>query len=175
MWNCEHMREQLSDMIDGTLDAGSTVALSAHLEECGACRREYHALKATVECVRNLAIPDGRRAQQQALYHLRRAASEEVVTRPHIGWPVSWMTRALAVATLVILVCFGSSSVMMDPQLSPVVATAPAGGKGLPTPGELDEMASLHAVQSFPLAPGDAVVLQETLADAKSRLHDGTP
>jgi hypothetical protein len=41
----------------------------------------------------------------------------------------------------------------------------------LPGPRELDEMVSMHAVQSFTIPVADAETQQVALADATARLH----
>jgi predicted anti-sigma-YlaC factor YlaD len=169
---CNHMREQLSDFLDGTLDSGRSVVLTAHLEECMECRREYNALKSTVDMLRSSAVPDGIHAQRRALTNLRATLRAEAPQKQFAGFRISLVPiTGVIAATLVWLIVSRSPSLPpnngYDPQQL-VAQTTPK--SGLPTSFELDEMASRHAVHSFAIAAGDAGEQQETLADATSRL-----
>jgi hypothetical protein len=52
--NCEELREMLTEYIDGRLDAGTTAAVSAHLDQCADCRRLDEELRATVAALGDL-------------------------------------------------------------------------------------------------------------------------
>ena len=170
---CEQYQEHLSDFLDGTLDASRSVAMKAHLEDCGACRREYIALKNTVAMVRESTVPDGGRAQRAALRNLRAAVCTHPSPRRWAFGRLSMIPAGAALATSLawILVVHNpirqrSDASNQDPPIFNL-----SGGHGLPTSMELDEMASQHALHSFAIAAGDGGEDQEKLADARSRLH----
>ena len=50
----EHVRERLSDYIDGALPSGEREAVRSHLEECADCRADYVELRATQKLMQNL-------------------------------------------------------------------------------------------------------------------------
>jgi anti-sigma factor RsiW len=170
---CDHNLELLSDFLDGKLDAARSVSLSKHLDSCSYCRAEYYALRNTIGMLQSAVVPDGARAQRQALRDLRAA----VYTQPRQRrWSMNGLRLIPAGAVLAASLAWvlvvhnpvrpGNNASNQDPRIASVAA-----GHGLPTSFELDEMASQHALHSFAIAAGDAGEDQETLADATSRLH----
>jgi anti-sigma factor RsiW len=169
---CNHMREQFSEFLDGTLDSGRSVALKAHLEECMECRREYNALKSTVAMLRSSAVPDGIHEQRRMLTNLRASLRTETPRNRFARYRMGLVPITGAIAASLVWLIMSHSPILPpnsgDDLQQLVAQTTPR--SGLPTSSELDEMASLHAVHSFAIAAGDAGEQQETLADATSRL-----
>ncbi|MFZ5449644.1 MAG: zf-HC2 domain-containing protein [Thermodesulfobacteriota bacterium] len=54
---CQEMRELMSAWLDGELDKAMEAALSAHLNECEACRQEWQKLRALESALGRLAAP----------------------------------------------------------------------------------------------------------------------
>jgi hypothetical protein len=58
---CNHIRQLLSEYIDGMLDASEMAAVQGHLHECADCSREYEALSSLVRKlgdIRAIKVPD---------------------------------------------------------------------------------------------------------------------
>ena len=55
MSNCEHYRQQISQLLDGELPAGQAQTLRAHLRTCPDCRRVYDDFPAIQAAVRDAA------------------------------------------------------------------------------------------------------------------------
>lgn len=55
MSNCEHYRQQISQLLDGELPAGQAQTLRAHLRTCPDCRRAYDDFLAIQAAVRDAA------------------------------------------------------------------------------------------------------------------------
>jgi hypothetical protein len=53
---CPHIRQILSEYIDGTLDAPAITAVSDHLQGCKDCRREHEALRSLIMELGNIPI-----------------------------------------------------------------------------------------------------------------------
>ena len=175
MSTCERLQAQLNSFLDGELDASHSVSLSAHLDECPACRRELTALRSTQALLRTAPVPDGKQAQRQALASFRNAVAVEQAAAPVPRRRPLWQgALASAMATMVLGVMVYQYSFRPVPTLPPMDTTrmvaSAAGPNGLPTADELDEMTSLHAAQSFAVPAGDDGVQETTLADANSRL-----
>lgn len=176
MSTCEHYIDQLSDFLDGTLDSTRSIALSAHMEECSHCRREYNALRNTLNLLHSAVVPDGVQEHRYVLAKLRSSISTEAASTrrtPLSGFRFAAASLAAAVLLAVVLgryslVSFESPVVRGNVQDNLIVSTATA--NNLPTSSELDEMATLHAVQSIAVSAGDGGDQQDTLADATSRL-----
>jgi anti-sigma factor RsiW len=55
---CQDVQRQLSDYVDGQLDADAYVVVEAHVEGCVACRREARELEETVRLLRGMPDPE---------------------------------------------------------------------------------------------------------------------
>ncbi len=130
---CQAVQAQLSAWLDQELDAAAGAALSAHVEGCEACRREWRQLTALDAALGNLAapVPSGLAAQVAA--QIRRPRR-----RP------GWQSAALA-ACLVLGIALGG--------------TLARGFHGAAAPGETGaEVASLEDFHDFPQGSLGAVV-----------------
>ncbi len=173
MSNCEPNIELLSDFLDGTLDAARSISLSKHLDSCSNCRAEYHALRNTVTMLQSSSVPNGDRAQRRALINMRNAvvADAPPAKRRYAGIRLAAATLAAGGLAAITIQLGPRTTINSGSALNPPLLLASrSASHSLPTAVELDEMASLHAVQSFAVAAGDAGDQQETLADANSRL-----
>lgn len=190
---CERLRAQFNDFLDGTLGAGQAQELNAHLQECGACRAEYHALKATQEMVRRAGgvVEGGAQAKERVMSRFRQSAASALERHPSTpaaertpAWErprllASWRARLLlgGGATFATgALCLFAVQRLRPPLPSPagaggpiLIATASC-GPALPSASDLDQMISAHAVQSFAIQNGSAEMQQEALDDANSRL-----
>ena len=54
---CQEVREQLSAWLDDELDAVVSAAISAHLDKCEACRRQWRQLRALEGALGDLSAP----------------------------------------------------------------------------------------------------------------------
>jgi predicted anti-sigma-YlaC factor YlaD len=97
MVTCERIQAHLNDFLDGTLAATEAQELNAHLQECGACRAEYRALKATLELVRGVPAPYDRETRQRVMarfQHEVAPAPTSLGTAPSFQLPV-WRLRLM--------------------------------------------------------------------------------
>jgi len=181
MATCERIQAHLNEFLDGTLGAVQAEELNAHLQECSACRAEYRALKATLEMVRSVTVPDGLESHRRVMARFRQAvtpATEPLPLKPAFRLPV-WRARLVplgAAAMTVALICLIGLPQLHHERSAPatggpiVLATASC-TTNLPTADDLDQMVSAHAVQSFTVQNGSEEPQQEALADANSRLR----
>lgn len=108
MMTHDEARERLSGLIDGALDAREAANVSAHLDECAACRTDLAQLRATVAMLREVEpvqAPEGFaaavRGRLEQLGPARRSAWERVqAALPHVRW--SWKTAAAAAAVAMV-------------------------------------------------------------------------
>jgi predicted anti-sigma-YlaC factor YlaD len=181
MSTCERMQSHLNDFLDGTLGSAQAQVLNAHLQECGECRREYHALHATRDLVRNIAVPDGVEAQQRVMTRFRQQIRTESARVPVTAFalPLTWRMPVLgfgaavgvAMALLLIFVPrLHTSTRQTSVGNGPIILATAACESTLPTADALDEMTSAHAVQSLSVQNGSEEPEHEALADANSRL-----
>jgi hypothetical protein len=182
MVTCERIQAHLNDFLDGTLAATEAQELNAHLQECGACRAEYRALKATLELVRGVPAPYDRETRQRVMarfQHEVAPAPTSLGTAPSFQLPV-WRLRLMpfsaAVVTVALLGVIGLPFLRHErPKVpagdGPIVLTTASCNASLPTADDLDQMVSAHAVQSLTVQNGSEEAQQEALADANSRLR----
>jgi hypothetical protein len=182
MGTCERAQAHLNDFLDGTLGAAQAQEINAHLQDCAACRDEYHALKTTQELVHNAAVPGGEEARRRVMAHFRQAVAPEsgaVLPASPEAVRIAWRKRLLpygaAVATagvlcLAVLVPLHYSNERTTGEKTPVIIATASCTSDLPTADNLDQMASAHAVQSLTVQNGSEEMQQEALADANSRL-----
>lgn len=179
---CKRVRAHLNDFLDGTLGAEHAQELNAHLLDCGECRSEYRALKATQELVRHAPVADGSAAQKRVMARFRQAVASPDPTPvvppapPRVVFPIR---RAVPLGAA--MMAAGLLCVYMLPRIHPIhesaalsdtpilLATASC-APNLPTADALDQMTSAHAVQSFTIQNGSVELQRETLADVNSRL-----
>jgi anti-sigma factor RsiW len=122
---CFHVQDKLSAWLDDELDEATAAALSAHVEQCAACRRAWHQLRALNAALDRLTVPTPAGLAEKVAARLPR--------RPRRQW---WQSVALA-ACLVMGVALGS--------------TLARSFHGLTTPSDNNtEVASLEVFQDFP-------------------------
>jgi anti-sigma factor RsiW len=122
---CHEVQERLSAWLDGELPEAVGVALTAHLERCETCRREWLQLRALDAALDNLAAP------------VPPGLAEKVAAR--VWRPprrLGWQSAALA-ACLVLGIALGGSLARS------FHGTAAATGNGA-------EVASLEVFHDFP-------------------------
>ncbi len=181
MDTCKRVRAHLNDFLDGTLGAEHAQELNAHLLDCGECRGEYRALKATQELIRHAPVVDGDAAQKRVMARFRQtvaspAPAPAITPKPRVVFP---MRRALPLGAA--MMAAGLLCVYMLPRIhpihdsaalsdSPILPATASCAPNLPTADALDQMTSAHAVQSFTIQNGSVELQRETLADVNSRL-----
>jgi anti-sigma factor RsiW len=130
---CQAVREQLSTWLDDELSEAAGAILTAHLERCEACRREWRKLTALDAALSNLAAPAPVGLAEKVVARLRR---------PHRR--PGWQSAALA-ACLVLGIALGG--------------TVARSFYGPATPSEAGaEVASLEVFHDFPQGSLGAVV-----------------
>jgi len=131
---CQAVQSQLSAWLDHELDEAAGAVLSAHLEGCEACRREWRQLTALDAALGNLAAPVPSGLAQKVVAQVRRPRR-----RP------GWQSAALA-ACLVLGIALGG--------------TLARGFYGAAAPSETgSELASLEDFRDFPQGSLGAVVV----------------
>jgi anti-sigma factor RsiW len=95
--DCQAVKEQLSAWLDQELDADVGAILTAHLEKCPACRREWRQLTALEAALGNLAAPAPIGLAEKVVAKVRR---------PHRR--SRWQSAALA-ACLVMGIALGGA------------------------------------------------------------------
>jgi anti-sigma factor RsiW len=130
---CQKVKAQLSAWLDQELDADVGAVLTAHLEGCEACRREWRELTALDAALSNLAAPVPSGLAEKVVAQVRR---------PHRR--PGWQSAALA-ACLVLGIALGG--------------TMARSFYGAATPNEAGaEVASLEVFHDFPQGSLGAVV-----------------
>jgi predicted anti-sigma-YlaC factor YlaD len=177
MMDCETVQSFLDDLLDGTLGAAQAEAVSAHLYDCGDCRREYQALRATVEMVRSMKTPDAGASRLRVMNRFRA-----MTDAPEPAHPMRWrlvlaptgMVSAAVLLWVLWLVPHNSDSVSRSSEVqSPVIAVT-AAASHLPSQSDLDQMTSMHVLESFSIPDGERGMQRDALADATARLQAGS-
>lgn len=121
---CQEVREQLSAWLDAELDEATEALLSAHVEKCAACRREWRQLTALETALGELSAP------------MPPGLAEKVLAQMQPRRRQWWQSVALA-ACLVLGVALGGGMArsFYDPAASS---------------GTASEVASLEVFQDFP-------------------------
>jgi anti-sigma factor RsiW len=94
---CQEVREQLSAWLDAELDEAAAAALSAHVDQCAACQREWRQLTALETALGQLSAPVPVGLAEKVLAQVRPPRRRQ--------W---WQSVALA-ACLVLGVALGGS------------------------------------------------------------------
>lgn len=84
MSNCEHYRQQISQLLDGELPAGQAQTLRAHLRTCPDCRRAYDDFLAIQAAVRDAAAEPPANLTARIMQQVRR---EPVPMAPRAAAP----------------------------------------------------------------------------------------
>lgn len=84
MSNCEHYRQQISQLLDGELPAGQVQTLRAHLRTCPDCRRAYDDFLAIQAAVRDAAAEPPADLAARIMQQVRR---EPVPMAPRTATP----------------------------------------------------------------------------------------
>jgi anti-sigma factor RsiW len=130
---CQTVQTQLSAWLDDELSEATGAMLTAHLEGCEACRREWRQLKALDDALGNLAAPVPMGLAEKVVAQVRRPRRRS-----------GWQAAALA-ACLVLGIALGGT-----------MARSFYGGA---TPNEAGaEVASLEDFHDFPQGSLGAVV-----------------
>jgi anti-sigma factor RsiW len=122
---CHEVQERLSAWLDGELPEAVGAALTAHLERCETCRREWLQLRALDAALDNLAAPVPPGLAEKVAARVRRPPRR-----------LGWQSAALA-ACLVLGIALGGSLARS------FHGTAAATGNGA-------EVASLEVFHDFP-------------------------
>jgi anti-sigma factor RsiW len=170
MLTCDRATALIHDCLDGTLGAEPAVALTAHLQQCPACQREYAALKATQALLRSAPLPDAEPARERVLARFRHTVGAMERPRRRPLW--TWRPLPVGLATAATLLLFGLATLPWRPAENGSLfsETLNVEDAGLPSAADLDRMASLHAAQSAGVLPAGAELQQDALSDANSRL-----
>ena len=130
---CQAVQTQLSAWLDDELSEAAGAMLTAHLERCEACRREWRKLSALDAALGNLAAPVPMGLAEKVAAKVRRPRRRS-----------GWQSAALA-ACLVLGIALGG--------------TVARGFYGAATPNETEaEVASLEDFHDFPQGSLGAVV-----------------
>jgi anti-sigma factor RsiW len=130
---CQKVKAQLSAWLDQELDADVEAVLTAHLEGCEACRREWRQLRALDDALSNLAAPVPMGLAERVAAQVRRPRRRQ-----------GWQSAALA-ACLILGIALGG--------------TVARGFYSAATPNEAGaEVASLEVFRDFPQGSLGAVV-----------------
>lgn len=122
---CQEVQEHLSAWLDAELDEAAGALLSAHLDQCEACRRDWQKLTALETALGSLAAPVPPGLAEQVMARVKPPRRRQ--------W---WQSVALA-ACLVLGVALGGGMAHSF--------YAPAGSNGTEA-----EVASLEVFQDFP-------------------------
>ena len=178
MDRCKRVLAHLNDFIDGTLGATQAQKLNAHLRDCGECRREYRALKATQELIRQAPVADGSKVQTRVMARFRQTVASpapQSAPLPRVftirrAMPLGAAMMAAGALCLFMLPRLYPANPSLTPSDAPLLLATAACAPNLPNADALDQMTSAHAVQSFTIQNGSVELQRETLADVNSRL-----
>ncbi len=107
--NCPQIREQLPDLLYGELAPDAASSVAAHLNLCGACRREFDALKDVRHALD--AVPPA--TAQVDLPRLYRAAAQAQDRRSR-RWRRATMALAALAAGLVLVALLPSLEIRVE-------------------------------------------------------------
>jgi hypothetical protein len=104
---CHHIRQLLSEYIDGALDSSKMTAVTEHLHACEDCSRRYEALKSLISSMRNITPVKAPDNFLDKIHDRIKAPSlldkiRELLSFKRIGFPV----EAAAFAATAILILF---------------------------------------------------------------------
>ena len=107
---CPHIRQLLSEYIDGTLDDSKLTAVSGHLHACEDCRRAHEALKSLISRMGNIRPVEAPENFLEKIHDRTRGQSfldriREVLSFTRIRFPVEAAAFA-ATAILALLVFY---------------------------------------------------------------------
>lgn len=119
--NCEHVWREISNYLDGEIDAATRAAMEDHFAQCKHCTAVLDGTRNVVQLYgddRLFELPAGfsRRLQNR----LADASSSGFA-----GWRSFWMLAVAAVALVVGAVTFGNSSVFAHPDTRSRLAQPP--------------------------------------------------
>lgn len=123
MMDCKATREQIDDLVDGALDAGTAAALTAHLAGCADCARERDTLLALQRAARALprAIAPDR--------DLWPAIARRTAQRRRIGLPLA-IAASVAAAFIGVAATKFTERVLLDPTPAPIAAVSSSAAQG---------------------------------------------
>jgi anti-sigma factor RsiW len=178
--NCEKTRDSLTRFLDNELPGREATEVTAHLEACADCRREYDQFKQMKETLRALPLPSAQNAETarlRAFARLESAVHAETSLPPARSawrWPAAlrgWQPAVATVAAAALVGVFfmlpNASEVEETPALNGTAVTAP-----LPGASELSELYALHDVHGGPLTEDDMLLRRSETADAHAALLD---
>ncbi|MEO8287643.1 MAG: zf-HC2 domain-containing protein [Chloroflexota bacterium] len=140
----EHVREQLSDYMDGLLTAGERAAVRAHMDGCVDCRADYIELRATQQALRSMPAVAAPRAFTLTPEMARQARKVSLLERIFSHGNAPKLATGSVVAFLVLFLVMANSN-FTGPQSSAALMAQPS-AKQAPTQG-LSEAA--------PVSPND--------------------
>jgi hypothetical protein len=95
--NCEQVRDELLDLLDGQPDETTSAALREHLEGCAGCRREADEAKETWSLLGRLEENRSSEAMRSRFYEMLESHRSQTGARsPRVGlteWLESWWPR----------------------------------------------------------------------------------
>jgi hypothetical protein len=120
--NCQHVWREISNYLDGEIDAETRAAMEAHFAECKHCT-------AVLDGARNMVqlYGDDRLFELPAGFsrRLQRRLAQESSSSGFAGWRSFWMLAVAAVALVAGVVTFGNSSVSVRPDMRSRLAQPP--------------------------------------------------
>ena len=116
MDTCKRVLAHLNNFLDGTVGAEQAQEINAHLRDCGECRREYRALKATQELIRQAPLADGSAAQTRVMARFHQAVAS---TAPQFAPPLRVYSIRRAIPLGAAMMTAGALCLFMLPRLHP--------------------------------------------------------
>jgi anti-sigma factor RsiW len=99
----ERVREQLSDYVEGELDAAARAAVDRHVATCAACRTELEGFRATLGQLGNLRAKAPGSFLADIQNQIRTRSRGRFFNRRHLLFgriPFEWVSLAMIVAML---------------------------------------------------------------------------
>jgi hypothetical protein len=120
--NCEHVWREISNYLDGEVDAETHAAMELHFAQCKHCTAVLDGARNVVQLYgddRLFELPAGFSRRLQ--HRLTEASSPSHFA----GWRSFWMLAVAAVALMVGTVIFGNSSIFSHPNMRSRLAQPP--------------------------------------------------
>ena len=92
--NCQNCQERMAELADARLDEGTAASVRGHIDGCPVCRREFEAVRATLEALDTLrpAAPS-HRLRARVMGHIE---TEKLALRSQAEWASSIRSAAAA-------------------------------------------------------------------------------
>ncbi len=112
--NCQHVWREISNYLDGEIDAETRAAVETHIAQCKHCTAVLDGARNVVQLYgddRLFELPVGFSRR------LQRRLGQETSSSGFAGWRSFWMLAVAAVALVAGAVTFGNSSVFAHPDM----------------------------------------------------------